>query len=204
MLNRILGLLFLIIFSPVMLGLALLVWTFSGWPFLFFQKRVGYRGKIFEIIKFRTMCREAEVIKKKYIKLNEADGPVFKIRNDPRLTKVGKFLFHCGLDEMPQFINMIKGEMVLIGPRPLPVDEEKKIDQEYSKYRNRVRPGILSPWILNGYHKMKFKDWMESDLDYINNKSLLGDMGIFFRGCGLMWKLLWREMVSFFSKNSEK
>ncbi|MBU1117980.1 sugar transferase [Patescibacteria group bacterium] len=197
MLNRFLGLFLLLVSLPLMVVIALLVWIFSGWPIFFCQKRVGFRGKIFNIIKFRTMRRDAELLKKAYRQLNEADGPVFKIRNDPRLTRVGKFLFHSGLDEMPQFINMIKGEMVLVGPRPLPVEEERKIGKKYMK-REEVRPGIVSPWILSGYHKMKFEDWMESDLGYVKNKSLWGDFKIVLRSCGLMGKLLIRELGHIF------
>ncbi|MFA5025606.1 MAG: sugar transferase [Candidatus Shapirobacteria bacterium] len=197
MLNRLLGILLLMLFGPMIIGLSLLVWFFSGWPILFFQDRVGYRGKKFKIIKFRTMQRDADQIKEKYRELNEADGPVFKIRNDPRLTKIGKFLFHSGLDEMPQFINMIKGEMVLVGPRPLPVNEEENVDRKYSR-RKLVRPGILSPWVLNGYHRMKFEYWMKSDLEYVDNKSLHNDMVIIVRGIALMWKLFLKEFWQLF------
>lgn len=179
--------------------LALLVWVFSGWPIFYCQNRMGYKGKIFKIIKFRTMQRDADLIKEKYRQLNEADGPVFKIRNDPRLTRIGKFLFHSGLDEMPQFVNMIRGEMVLVGPRPLPVEEEVNVSREYLK-RELVKPGIMSPWVLDGYHKMKFEDWMKSDLEYVNNKSLRNDLIIVIRGCGLMGRLFFKEMKQLFQQ----
>jgi len=195
--NRLMGFLLLLVFWPLIMVLGLLIWLFSGWPIFYFQDRVGYRGKVFKIIKFRTMRRDADLIKKKYRHLNEADGPVFKIRNDPRLTQIGKFLFHSGLDEMPQFINIIKGEMVLVGPRPLPVEEESKIKREYSK-RKLVKPGIMSLWILNGYHGMKFDNWMKSDLEYVNNKNWFNDLVIMIRGGVLMWRLFWRELRQLF------
>lgn len=193
MFNRILGLLLFILTFPIMIFIGVLIWIFSGWPVLFFQDRVGYKGKIFKIIKFRTMQKNADILKEQYRGLNEADGPVFKIRNDPRLTVIGKFLFHSGLDEMPQFINMIKGEMVLVGPRPLPTEEEGRINREFLK-REKVKPGILSPWVLDGYHKMKFEDWMKSDLEYIKHKSKYNDFLIIIRGFGLMIKLFFREV----------
>lgn len=197
MLNRVVGFFLLLITWPAMVLFALLVWIFSGRPIFYYQDRVGFRGKVFKIIKFRTMRKDADVVKENYRALNEADGPVFKIRNDPRLTSIGRFLFHSGLDEMPQFINMIRGEMVLVGPRPLPIDEAKNLKKEYRK-REMVKPGILSLWVLNGYHKMKFDDWMKSDLEYIKDKSIAGDIVIIFRGCALMWRLFWRELVQFF------
>lgn len=197
MLNRLMGFLLLLFFWPLMMMVALLVWIFSGWPIFFCQNRVGYKGKDFKIIKFRTMQRDADLVKEKYRQLNEVDGPVFKIRNDPRLTRIGKFLFHSGLDEMPQFINMIIGEMVLVGPRPLPIEEELGINRKYTK-RKLVKPGIMSPWVLDGYHKMKFDDWMRSDLNYVNNKNWFNDLIIAIRGCGLMWRLFWRELGQLF------
>lgn len=193
MLDRLIGLILFLFFWPLILLLALLIWIFSGWPIFYCQERVGYKKKIFWMIKFRTMRRNADELKEKYRQLNEADGPVFKIRNDPRLTKVGKFLFHSGLDELPQFINIMKGEMALVGPRPLPILEENKIRKEFKK-REMVKPGILSPWVINGYHTMKFDDWMKSDLDYVKNKSQKNDFIIVMRGFLLMWKFFWREI----------
>ena len=112
---------------PWMMSLGVLILLFSGFPVFFFQNRVGKDGKIFTMIKFRTMVHGAHAKQKQYKDLNEADGPVFKIRSDPRFTSVGKFISHIGLDELPQIINVLKGEMALIGNLPLHVDEEKKL-----------------------------------------------------------------------------
>lgn len=124
--------------------------------------------------------------------LNEADGPVFKIKDDPRFFKIGKFLSHTGLDELPQLINVLKGDMALIGPRPLPVDEAMKIEKKYQK-RTDVLPGIISPWVINGHHKMKFDEWMRSDIEYIKNKSFLTDINLVFKAFFLLIALILRE-----------
>lgn len=202
--DRVEGLILLVLFWPLMTLLAFLVGIFSGWPVFFCQDRVGYKGKVFRIIKFRTMKNGADKLKEDIKNLNEADGPVFKIKNDPRLTNIGKFLFHSGLDEMPQFMNMLKGEMSLVGPRPLPIDEEEKIETKYRFLRQGVKPGIVSPWILDGYHRMKFTDWMKSDLNYIENKTFLSDLKIIFRSGVLVGKLFLEELWSQFRSNSEK
>jgi lipopolysaccharide/colanic/teichoic acid biosynthesis glycosyltransferase len=172
--------LLIIVLLPVYLILSLLVLLFSGYPVFYSQYRIGMNGKKFKIYKFRTMVDKAEKDQQKLKHLNEADGPVFKIRNDPRLTGIGKFLSHSGLDELPQLFNVLKGDMCLVGPRPLPVDEAKKIKVKYRIKRESVKPGMLSPWILNGYHRLSFDDWMESDISYIENKSFPYDLKIFF------------------------
>lgn len=174
----------------VILSIFLLIFSFPLWfiffacikltsngPFLFTQKRVGKNKKIFTMFKFRTMINNAEDLKQKYLYLNEAHGPIFKIRNDPRYTKVGKFLARTGLDELPQLINIIKGEMAFVGPRPLPVDEAKKIPSKYQK-RFSVLPGITSLWVIRGAHKLPFNKWMKLDLEYIQKKSLTYDLHI--------------------------
>ena len=111
------------------------------------------------------MVENAEALQKDLLRLNEMDGPVFKIRNDPRLTKFGKLLYQTGLDELPQLINVIKGEMSLVGPRPLPVYEARLLTKEQN-LRLLVKPGITSLWIVNGYHKHTFNNWMKMDKDY--------------------------------------
>lgn len=110
----------------------------------FIQGRTGKNGKIFRMFKFRTISPGAERDQKKYRHLNEADGPVFKIRNDPRFTKFGKWLAWSGLDEPPQVINILKGEMALVGPRPLPPDEERKIPRKWRYKRRTIKPGPTS------------------------------------------------------------
>jgi len=115
---------------PLFLSIFTILKIINGGPVFFIQKRVGKNGKIFNLIKFRTMRVGAEKEQSKYKNLNEADGPVFKIKNDPRLTKFGKILFQTGLDELPQLINVLKGEMSIIGPRPLPIKEAAKLTEK--------------------------------------------------------------------------
>lgn len=136
----------------------------------------------------------AEKEQKKLLPLNEADGPVFKIHNDPRHTRIGRFLFHTGLDELPQLVNVLKGEMAVVGPRPLPVGEEIKIAEKYQSVRRLVKPGLVSPWIVNGYHKMKFEDWMKSDVDYVAKKSVCGDAGLLAKSIFFVVRLIWKEI----------
>jgi lipopolysaccharide/colanic/teichoic acid biosynthesis glycosyltransferase len=134
----------------------------------------------------------AEKERSKYNNMNEVDGPVFKIRNDPRFTLIGAFLCHSGLDELPQLFNVVLGDMSLVGPRPFPVYEANKIEAKF-KTREKVRPGIISPWVLNGCHKMGFNNWMKSDCDYVNKKSLVYDLFLLRRGMGLLVKLVLGE-----------
>ncbi len=150
----------------------------SQGPFIFEQKRAGKNKKPFTLYKIRTMVVNAENIKSKISNLNEADGPVFKIKNDPRYTKIGKFLSHTGLDEIPQLINVIKGEMDFVGPRPLPVDEANKVPKKYER-RFSILPGITSLWIIRGAHNLTFDQWMKLDMEYVVKKSISYDSEIF-------------------------
>ena len=126
------------------------------------------------------MIKNAEKLKNKYKRLNQADGPVFKIYDDPRFTKIGKILSKLGLDELPQLINVLKGEMSLVGPRPLPVDEAKKLTKE-QKIREMVRPGITSTWVIEGSHRLSFKKWMQLDKEYVENATFLKDLKIIIK-----------------------
>lgn len=171
------ALILLIVCAPLFLLLYILVKTTSKGPFIFKQKRVGKNKKRFMIYKIRTMVEDAENLKSKIQNLNEADGPVFKIHNDPRYTKVGKYISHTGLDELPQFINIIKGEMSFVGPRPLPVSEAKKVPKKYER-RFSVIPGITSQWVVTGSHTLTFDQWMKGDLEYIKKKSLWYDVRV--------------------------
>lgn len=181
---------FLLIFIslPLQIIIFLLILFFSGRPIIYQQKRVGEKGKIFTLLKFRTMTVGAEKTQSKFKKLNEATGPVFKIHHDPRFTGIGKFLSHTGLDELPQLFNVLKGDMELIGPRPLPVSETKKL-KTWQQKRHQIKPGIISPWIVNGYHKQSFAAWMKSDIDYIKKKSLKYDLYLFFKTLGFVLKM---------------
>jgi lipopolysaccharide/colanic/teichoic acid biosynthesis glycosyltransferase len=176
-LERILALLLVVITIPVWVVLFVLIKIDSTGPFIFSQLRTGKKMRSFKIYKIRTMHLGAEKDQEMYRKLNEADGPVFKIRNDPRFTKIGKWLARTGLDELPQLINVMKGEMAFVGPRPLPIEEAGKIPKKYQR-RFEVLPGITSLWVVNGSHKLTFKRWMELDNIYIKTKSLTRDIKI--------------------------
>lgn len=188
MFERVIAGLLVVILLPIFFLLSFLIFIFSGRPIFFRQNRSGQKKKSFLIYKFRTMYTNAEKKKEKYVHLNQADGPVFKIKNDPRFTKLGKFLSYTALDELPQLINIIKGEMAFVGPRPLPIDEAKKIP---IKYQNRffVLPGITSLWVVNGGHKLSFDEWMQLDLWYVKHKSLLVDIQISLRTLVLVFKM---------------
>jgi len=177
----------LILGGPIFLLIAFLIKIDSRGPIIFRQKRVGKNGQIFTMYKFRTMVEKAEQLKKTYLFLNEADGPVFKIKNDPRLTKIGKILTKTGLDELPQLVNILKGEMSLVGPRPLPVDEERKIPARYQA-RRLVKPGIFSPWTASGASHDNFYKWMESDIEYANAYSFFEDLKVVFKTLGMLLK----------------
>ena len=188
----------LLISLPLMAVIALLVKLSSKGPVIFGQKRVGKNGEVFIMYKLRTMYVGAEKDRKKYKKLNESDGPVFKIKDDPRFVGIGKFLARTGLDELPQIINILKGEMSFVGPRPLPVYEYEKL-KPWQKKRQQVLPGVTSSWVINGKHKISFDKWMKSDLEYVKNKSFIGDLRIIWQTFVLIVKLFFSQL--FFSKD---
>lgn len=169
----------LILTSPLFVLVSLLIVVFSGLPIFFKQRRVGKGGKYFNIYKFRTMVVGAENLQRKFSNLNESDGPVFKISNDPRFTGFGKLLSKTGLDELPQFINIIKGDMSVVGPRPLPVYEANKLTKK-DNLRTKIKPGITSTWVVGGSHRLSFKDWMRLDREYLQEASLTKDIAIVF------------------------
>lgn len=192
-LSRLLAFVLLILLLPLFIIVYIFVRISSKGKFLFRQKRSGKNKKPFLIYKIRTMVFDAEKQKKKIIRLNEVDGPVFKIYNDPRYTRIGKFLSHTGLDELPQLVNIIRGEMDFVGPRPLPIKEAETIPAKYKK-RFDVMPGITSPWVLKGAHKLNFNQWMESDLDYIKNKSLWYDSAILGKSVYLVLTFIYNKV----------
>ncbi len=160
------------LFSPIMLIIALLIKITSKGPVLFKQKRVGLRGREFHMYKFRTMIQDAEKLKKKLEQQNEMDGPVFKINNDPRITPIGRFLRKTSLDELPQLINVLKGDMTLVGPRP-PIPEEVKQYKRWQLRRLSMKPGITCIWQIQPHrNKITFEQWMQLDLKYIDTWSL--------------------------------
>ena len=161
----------LITLFPLMIIIGLLIWFSTKGPIIYKQSRVGLRGRQFDLYKFRTMVFNADEIKDELSSDNEMDGPVFKIKNDPRIIKIGRFLRRSGLDELPQLINVIKGEMSLVGPRP-PLQEETKYYKRWQLRRLSVKPGLSCFWqIKPDRNSIKFEQWMELDLAYIDNWS---------------------------------
>jgi len=193
-LQRLLALIILIITLPFFGLLWLLIKLEDGGPLFFKQERMGKGKKPFIMYKVRTMVVDVEKLKKKYLHLNEADGPVFKIRNDPRYTKIGKILTRTGLDELPQLVNIVKGEMALVGPRPLPWDEAVKVPKKYQK-RFFVLPGITSLWVVKGSHELSFDKWMRLDLRYVKNRSFWQDVGISLLTITLILKSVLKQFI---------
>ena len=176
---------------PVFLLIVIFIKATSTGPVIFKQKRIGKNSKVFTLYKFRTMVKDAEKLKKKYLHLNESDGPVFKIKNDPRfINGLGKFLARSGLDELPNVFNVLQGRMSWVGPRPLPVYEAKKIDPKIRKIRESVLPGITSNWVVSGAHSLSFKQWMKLDGEYIRKISLTQDLKIVLKTLSLSLNLI--------------
>lgn len=172
----------LMLLSPVLLAIALLIRLDSPGPVLFRQLRHGYRGRRFWVLKFRTMVVDAEQRLGELEKKNEsAGGVLFKLRDDPRVTPLGRFLRRSSLDELPQLINVVRGEMSLVGPRPLQHrDSEKLTELDPDAYQRRleVMPGLTGPWQVGGRSEVDYSRMIELDLDYVKNWSLTRDMWI--------------------------
>lgn len=168
----------LLILSPVLLLTTILVKLSSSGPALFAQERVGLNKRPFRMYKFRTMVVGAEKLQAQLESLNEAQGPVFKIKNDPRITRIGKILRKTSIDELPQLLNVLKGEMSLVGPRPLPVRDYNGFNQDWQRRRFSVRPGITCLWQVSGRSGISFDQWMNLDMEYIDNWSIWLDMKI--------------------------
>lgn len=173
-----LSFLLILLSAPFMLIIALIIYIDSPGPVFFKQARVGLRGRQFYLYKFRTMVPNAEKLKKELETKNEMDGPVFKIKKDPRITSFGRILRKTGLDELPQLFNVIKGEMSLIGPRP-PLQSETRYYKRWQLRRLSVKPGISCSWqIMPDRNSIKFDNWMKLDLAYIDNWSPALDLKI--------------------------
>lgn len=179
-LQRLIALFLILLSIPVTLMIVILIKIIDGDKVFFLQKRIGKKGEQFSIYKFRTMVDGAEEMRRQYEHLNEADGPVFKVRNDPRFTKVGKWLSWSGLDELPQLVNVLKGEMALVGPRPFPVYEAEKVPAKYRR-RQDVLPGITSLWVVGGTHELSFEEWMRLDLEYVRKRGLWMDVNVLLK-----------------------
>ena len=177
------GAFLLLVFSSViMLAIAVLIKLTSAGPVMFRQQRSGLNGTPFTIFKFRTMTSNAEQLKHELAAMNEMSGPVFKVTNDPRITPFGKFLRKFSLDELPQLFNVLRGEMSLVGPRPLPVDEVKRFNDLAHRRRLSVKPGLTCLWQISGRNKISdFRDWVRLDLQYIDTWSIWLDLAILLR-----------------------
>jgi exopolysaccharide biosynthesis polyprenyl glycosylphosphotransferase len=171
----------IVLLSPLFLTVAILIKLTSAGPVFFVQKRLGLNKRRFSIYKFRTMVADAEKKIHELEDLNEVSGPVFKIRNDPRITPVGRVLRKTSIDELPQLFNVLKGEMSLVGPRPLPVRDYEGFDQDWQRRRFSVVPGITCLWQVNGRSSVSFEQWMELDMQYIDQWSLWLDLKILVR-----------------------
>ena len=168
----------LVVLAPLLAAVALIVRLTSEGPILFKQERVGRNKRRFFIYKFRTMVRNAEKLLPSLEIMNEAAGPVFKIKNDPRLTPIGKLLRRASLDELPQLFNVLKGDMSLVGPRPLPLRDYEGFNEDWQRRRFSVRPGITCLWQVNGRSNIAFDHWMKLDLQYLDEWSIWLDVKI--------------------------
>jgi exopolysaccharide biosynthesis polyprenyl glycosylphosphotransferase len=177
--------------APLLALAALLIKIDSPGPILFRQERIGLNKRRFQLLKFRTMLVGADQQQHGMEQLNEANGPVFKIKDDPRITRLGKFLRRFSIDELPQLFNVLNGDMSLVGPRPLPVRDVERINVQWHKRRFSVKPGITCLWQVNGRSDVSFDRWVQMDLEYIDHwclgldiKILIKTVPVVLRGSG--------------------
>jgi exopolysaccharide biosynthesis polyprenyl glycosylphosphotransferase len=168
----------LLFLAPVLIGVSIAIKLTSPGPVLFFQERIGINKRRFRICKFRTTVPNAEGLMPSLESENEVSGPVFKIRNDPRITPIGRFLRRSSIDELPQLFNVLKGEMSLVGPRPLPVRDYEGFSEDWQRRRFSIRPGITCLWQVNGRSAISFDQWMLLDLKYMGEWSIWLDLKI--------------------------
>ena len=170
----------LILLSPIIAIVACAVKFTSKGPVFFSQKRVGKNGELFEMYKFRSMVVNAEELKENLEEQNEMSGPMFKIKDDPRITKVGKFIRKTSIDELPQLWNVLKGDMSLVGPRPSLPKEVEQFDNWMFK-RLTVRPGLTCYWQVSGRNNIDFEDWMKLDVKYVDERNFWIDIKLIFK-----------------------
>ncbi|MBC8103509.1 MAG: sugar transferase [Cytophagales bacterium] len=170
----------LVLLFPLLLLVGLAIVLEDGGPVLYYQSRVGRNGKCFRFYKFRSMVKNADALKEQLAARNEADGPIFKMKNDPRVTRVGRWLRRSSVDELPQFLNVLRGEMSLVGPRP-------HLPREVARYAGRqgqrltVQPGLVCLREVCGRSNLAFEEWIELDLKYLEARSFRGDLSILVR-----------------------
>jgi exopolysaccharide biosynthesis polyprenyl glycosylphosphotransferase len=170
----------LILLSPLLAVVALLIKLGSPGPILFRQERVGLCGRPFHMLKFRSMVVDAEARQQHLMHRNEQTGPVFKIKDDPRITRVGRVLRKFSIDELPQFINVLRGEMAIVGPRP-PLPSEVAKYELWQRRRLSVRPGLTCLWQVSGRNNISFEEWMYLDMRYIDHWSLAEDLKLILK-----------------------
>lgn len=175
-----------LVLSPLFIIIAIIIKTTSKGPVFFSQKRVGKNGKEFNMYKFRSMVVNAEELKEKLEAQNEMSGPMFKIKDDPRVTKVGKFIRKTSIDELPQLWNVLKGDMSLVGPRPSLPKEVAQFDKWMNK-RLEVKPGLTCYWQVSGRNNIDFEDWMKLDIKYVDERSTWIDIKLIFKTIGVLF-----------------
>ncbi len=172
----------LALFSPLMFLAAIRIKLEDGGPVFYVQPRVGYNKRIFEIYKFRSMVADAEQRQPFLERANEMDGPVFKIADDPRVTRTGRWLRKYNIDEMPQLFNVLRGEMSMVGPRPMSMRDYNRLNEDWTRRRFTVKPGLTCYWqTMPHRNSMPFSEWMTLDMRYIENRSLWEDVAICLR-----------------------
>lgn len=174
------SLLALVCLSPLLVIVAFAIKLESKGPVVFSQKRIGKDGKVFYMYKFRSMVVDAEKVLEDLVDNNEADGPVFKIKDDPRVTKVGKFIRKYSIDELLQLVNILKGDMTIVGPRPALPNEVAEYD-DFAKQRLLVKPGLTCYWQVMGRSDISFEEWMKLDAKYIEEMSLWLDVKLILK-----------------------
>lgn len=176
----------LLLLSPVIAIVSCAVKFTSKGPIFFSQKRVGKNGQLFDMYKFRSMVVNAEELKEKLANQNEMSGPMFKMKDDPRVTKVGKFIRKTSLDELPQLWNVLKGDMSLVGPRPSLPKEVREFEKWMYK-RLTVKPGLTCYWQVSGRNNIDFEDWMKLDISYVEDRNLWIDIKLIFKTVGVLF-----------------
>lgn len=169
----------LVVFTPMMLVIMLLIKLEDKGPVFYGQTRIGKNGAEFKMWKFRSMIENAHELRSQMMSQNDADGPMFKIKDDPRVTKMGHFIREKSLDEIPQFFNVLKGEMSLVGPRPSLPEEVMEFDSR-ERERLNVLPGLTGLWQVSGRNNLSFDDMIALDLEYVKHHSVLWDIKIIF------------------------
>lgn len=182
---------------PVLLLTGIAVLITSGWPIVYSQPRLGKNKQVFTLYKFRTMKVGAENTQKQLAKLNIAPAPMFKLKKDPRFTSIGYYLSHTGLDELPQLINVLKNDMSLVGPRPLPIAEGKALKEDWN-WRWQVKPGLFSYWVLSPKRYQGLDTWKELELQTIQIQSLKDDINVIFQILKQQFYSLFRYLPNIF------